>query len=77
MPRPSTRQRQERFIREFEYAPHNRSVEDYISRRLGRHGLSWLTDEQIADIASDMVERERLSHGLLIRNRIALTRAAA
>lgn len=76
MLRPATRERQERFIRDIEHAPSQRSIEDYISRRLSRHGLSWLTDEQIADITTDVVDRERFSQRLRISNRAILRRAS-
>lgn len=68
MARPATRERQERFIKSFDRTPGS-TLDAGISRCLSRHGWSWLTDEQIADIAADMVSKERASQHLTLRNR--------
>jgi hypothetical protein len=64
----ATRERQESFIKSFDGLP-LRTLKDGISNCLLRHGSSWLTDEQIAEITADLVEQARFSQRLRVRNR--------
>lgn len=75
MTRPATRERKERFIKSFEGAA-VRDAAMLVDRRLSRHGLSWLTDEQLDEITADLVSDARFSQTLRIRNRNALRRAS-
>lgn len=71
----TTRERQERFIKTFDRFPGS-TIDDGIGDCLRRFGLSWLTDDQIADIASITVEGARFSQRLRVQNRNALRRAS-
>jgi hypothetical protein len=62
----STRERQERFIAS-SGKPY--ALARYAELMLLRHGTSWLTDEQVADIATRDVAQARYSLHLIIRNR--------
>lgn len=73
--KPAARERQERFIKSYD-GVQGLDFDAAIDRILRRRGLSWLTDEQIADVVTEMVDRARLSQRLRVRNRAALTRAA-
>ena len=75
MPRPTTRERQKRFIASFD-GVQGLDWSAALDRLLARHGLSFFTDEQVEDIASEMVERARFSQRIRVRNRIALRRVA-
>lgn len=48
-----------------------------LDRILSERGLSWLTDEQIDDIASEMVRLARLSQRLRVRSRISCLKRAS
>jgi hypothetical protein len=74
MARATTRERQQRFIKSFDRNPGS-TLDDGIGDCLRRYGLSWLTDEQVADIASLTVENARFSQRLRVRNRNALREA--
>lgn len=54
--RPATRERRERFISTFRPAEVRRAL-DVAMHDNG--GLSWLTDDQIADISDWLVSKER------------------
>jgi hypothetical protein len=73
--RRSTRERQERFIKSFDRHPGS-TLDDALGKLLSRHGWAWLTDEQIEEIASEVVDSARFSQRLRVRNRAALRRAA-
>lgn len=77
MPRlaPASRARQERFIASFDGMP-GRTLQDGIASCLARHGASWLTDEQLADITDHLVGEARFSQRLRVRNRQHLRSAA-
>jgi hypothetical protein len=67
-PAPATRERQMRFIADFDGMP-GRTLRDGIAACLARHGATWLTDEQIADITESLVADARFSQRLRVRNR--------
>ncbi|MBA4220191.1 MAG: hypothetical protein C0458_05615 [Methylobacterium sp.] len=71
----ATRQRQERFAKSFD-GVQGLDWSAALDRLLAQRGLSFFTDEQMEDIASEMVRRARFSQRLRVRNRIALRRAA-
>lgn len=71
----ATRQRQERFAKSFD-GVQGLDWSAALDRLLSRRGLSFFTDEQMAEITSGMVERARFSQHLRVRNRIASRRAA-
>lgn len=74
MPRPATRERQERFAETFDGV----QALDWrasVDRFLSREGMSWLTDEQMEEIVSDMVGHARVSQKLRMRNRKILRAA--
>ena len=71
----ATRERKERFIESFKDVPF-RDAEALVEKRFRRHGLSWLTDEQLAQITADLVDDARFSQRLRIRNRAVLRRAS-
>lgn len=75
MARPTTRERQERFMASFD-GVQGLDWSAALDRLLARRGLSFFTDEQIAEIADNMVERARLSQRLRVRNRAVLRRVA-
>jgi hypothetical protein len=75
MAKPTTRERQARFIASFE-GVQGLDWSAALDRLLARRGLLFFTDEQVEEIASEMVERARFSQRLRVRNRIALRRAA-
>lgn len=67
----ATRARKEKFIRDMDTAA-GREFDRALDRVIGQHGgLSFFTDEQIAEITSEMARKERWSHSLMIRNRRA------
>lgn len=73
--RPATRERQQRFAKSFDGVP-GLDWSAALDRLLDRRGLSFFTDEQMSEIASELVERARLSQRLRVRNRISLRRAS-
>ena len=75
MARPTTRERQERFIASFD-GVQGLDFDATLDRILRRRGLSWLTDEQMADVASEMAGRARSDQQMRVRNRCALRRAS-
>lgn len=74
--KPATRQRQERFARSFD-GVQGLDWSAALDRLLSRHGLSWLTDEQMAEITSEMVGRARFSQRLRIQNRNRISERSA
>lgn len=67
----TTRERQERFIRNYD-SDSGREFDRALDRVIARNGgLSFFTDEQIEAITAEMVRKERWSHSLMIRNRRA------
>lgn len=75
MPRTASRQRQERFAKDFD-GVQGLDWSAALDRLLCQQGLSFFTDEQMAEITSEMVDRARLSQRLRVRNRAALRRVA-
>lgn len=61
----STRERKEQFINSFG----DRAALDAVKTMISRHGLIWLTDEQINDITSDMAYDVMATTKHTIRNR--------
>lgn len=77
MTRPTTRERQERFLRSFDaHKSPLRTAITAISERIYRDGLDWLTDEQLTEITSDVVESAMSANRRMVRNRAILRRAA-
>lgn len=73
----TTRERKERFLRSFDANKSPlRTAITAISERIYRHGLDWLTDEQLTEITSDVVENAMSAHRRTMRNRNALRRAS-
>ena len=63
----ATRERKLQFINSFgRYA-----LRDAVAEMVRRKEAPWLTDEQIDDVASKMVEDARITHRMNIRNRRA------
>ncbi|WP_089177111.1 hypothetical protein [Bosea sp. AS-1] len=71
----TTRERQERFAKDFD-GVHCLDWSAALDRILARRGLSFFTDEQVEEIVSAMVERARFSQRLRVRNRQAIRSAA-
>lgn len=71
----ATRQRQERFAKSFN-GVQGLDWSAALDRLLAERGLSFFTDEQMDELASEMVRRARFSQRIRVRNRIALRRAA-
>lgn len=71
----ATRQRQERFAKSFN-GVQGLDWSAALDRLLAERGLSFFTDEQMDELASEMVRRARFSQRIRARNRIALQRAA-
>lgn len=71
----ATRQRQERFAKSFN-GVQGLDWSAALDRVLAERGLSFFTDEQMDELASEMVRRARFSQRVRVRNRIALRRAA-
>lgn len=63
----ATRERKLQFINSFGYNALERAVVEMLRRK----EAPWLTDDQIDDIASKMVDDARFTHHLSIRNRRA------
>lgn len=75
MARTSSRERQERFIKSFD-GVQGLDFDYALERILRRRGLSWLTDEQMVEVVSEMAGRARFSQQMRVRNRAALRRAS-
>jgi hypothetical protein len=75
-PRTASRERKERFIKSFGDLPMTTAISE-VTRHLLRHGLSWLTDEQISDMTSSKVDSARFSQRLRLRNRKTMNGSAA
>jgi hypothetical protein len=75
-PRTASRERKERFIKSFGDLPMTTAISE-VTKHLLRHGLSWLTDEQISDVTSSRLDSARISQRLRIRNRKVLSGRAA
>lgn len=75
MSRPATREREERFIKSFN-GFQGLDFDAALDRILSRRGNSFFTDEQMAEITSEMVDRARFSQSLRVRNRANLRRAS-
>lgn len=71
----ASRERQERFIKNFEGVA-GLDLDSALARCLRRDGLTWFTDEQIADLTSRIVDGARFSQRLRVRNRAVLRRAS-
>lgn len=71
----ATRLRQERFAKSFN-GLQGLDWSAALDRLLAERGLSFFTDEQMDELASEMVRRARFSQRIRVRNRIALKRAA-
>lgn len=63
-PSASTRERRELFIKSFGNVAIYRTVETMVQR----HGLAWLSDAQVSDIASEMAHAAMLRSKLNVRN---------
>jgi hypothetical protein len=61
----ATREKQERFVNSFGLVV----VRSSVCEMLRRHGLAWLTDEQMAEVVSDIADDARRTNRLNIRNR--------
>lgn len=72
----ATRERQERFAKSFD-GVQGLDWSSALDRLLSERGLAFLTDEQMDEIASEMVDRARFSQRLRVRNRNALRRLPA
>lgn len=75
-PLPATRARMETFIRSFDGLP-GQTLAEGVAACLARHGVSWLNDDQIADITERLVSDARFSQRLRVRNRRALQQRSA
>ncbi len=53
---------------------HGTALAGGVSEMLGIHGADWLTDEQVADVTSYWVSRERFRKHINIQNRRERTR---
>lgn len=73
--KPTTRARQARFLASFDTWPGN-TARDAVSGRIVRHGLEWLTDEQLADITADVAGDALDETRRRIRNRNSIRKAA-
>ncbi|MCV9940958.1 hypothetical protein OIU35_31795 [Boseaceae bacterium BT-24-1] len=72
-----TRDRKDRFLRSFDADSRSmKTAITAISERIYRDGLDWLTDEQLDQITSDVLQNYRFSQRLMIRNRNLLRRAS-
>lgn len=71
----ATRERQERFAKSFDDVL-GLDWGSTIERLLSEEGLSWLTDEQMGQIASIIARRARSSQHRRLRNRAILRGAA-
>lgn len=72
--KPASRERKERFLN---IGGNARQIAvRAISARILREGLDWLTDEQLTDIASDILAEERARCRRNIRNRKIIRGAA-
>jgi len=75
--KPATRERQERFLRSFDaHKSPLKTAITAISERIYRDGLDWLTDEQLTEITSDVVENALSANRRMVRNRNVLRRAS-
>lgn len=74
MPR-TTRERKECFAMTYD-GVRGLDWRESVDRFLSRQGISWLTDEQVEEITSDMVSHARFSQRLRVRNRNARRSAA-
>ena len=73
---PATRERKERFLKGDDGVFLTAACR-LVESQLMRHGLDWLTDEQIDDLVSDLVASERFVTRLRIQNRKLLQGSAA
>ncbi len=71
----TTRARKAKFLASFDSLPGS-TVQAAVASCLRRYGINWLTDEQLAEITSDVAGDARFSHGFKIRNRRLLRRVA-
>jgi len=71
----ATRERKERFIKSFD-GVRGQTIRERVAACISREGWSWLTDEQINEITSDLVDDARFSQRLRVRNRNMLRRAS-
>lgn len=71
--KPTTRARQAKFLASFDTWP-GTTAERAVGACLRRYGLDWLTDEQLAEITSDVVNDARFSQRLRARNRREIER---
>lgn len=77
MGRSATRERKERFLRGFDaHKSPLKTAITAISERIYRDGLDWLTDDQLTEITSDVVESAMSANRRMVRNRNALQRAS-
>jgi hypothetical protein len=73
----ATRERKERFLRSFDaHKSPLKTAITAISERIYRDGLDWLTDEQLAEITSDVVENAMFANRRMVRNRAIYRRAS-
>jgi hypothetical protein len=71
--KPASRERKERFLSSFDaYKSPMRTAITAISERIYRDGLDWLTDEQLSEITTDVLENARSSHRRMMRRRFEL-----
>jgi signal transduction histidine kinase len=71
----TTRERKERFLRSFDANKSPlRTAITAISERIYLHGLDWLTDEQLAEITSDVVVNAMSGNRRMVRDRAILRR---
>lgn len=71
----ATRERKERFLKGDDGVFLTAACR-LVESRLMRHGLEWLTDDQLDEIVSDLVASERFVSRLRIQNRNALRSAS-
>ncbi|HEY5797675.1 MAG TPA: hypothetical protein VIU82_21945 [Bosea sp. (in: a-proteobacteria)] len=71
MPRPATRDRKERFVQSFGDGFGAQAVAAMVRR----HGLAWLTNDQVDEIVSDTIDAAKSRARSVIRNRRIIRRA--
>jgi len=64
----ATRDKKQDWLEWLEYVPGCRP-RDLITEMIARHGLDWLTDDQISDLTERAVTKRRFANRLMIENR--------